>query len=303
MTKRWRKEAQQAGISGVDGLLNSRNAPVHVLPITVELQEGEAGLEVVWQLARQRHGTAGPSVLDEKGLLNAFLSLAEEPKNHDPELRGADVLEFARRYGVLWLSQEGVPVVTAPWTFGDDDSYEPRQVLRIPVRHWRSLAQEAQAAIACAATLRGRGAIKEVPWRVLHELRERRKGRKQVRVGRNSGAAPFPQTIEEKKRYLEEAVGEWLYFGDVRASFSWVGTKPELELAGRGLMGAIARSLAVVISSVDGVVLCSGCESPYISGRKPRADQMHWCPTCREAKVPQREASRAFRERKRQGGA
>ena len=90
---------------------------------------------------------------------------------------------------------------------------------------------------------------------------------------------------------------EWLSLrSDLQILFSWNPDKnPSLNLGG-SLFGALVLQLMLVISSVDSLVLCSSCGTPYLPSRKPNPNRKQYCSRCGK-KVANRNAKRAERER------
>jgi hypothetical protein len=301
----------RTGMSREDGSLDRLFGTADVVRIyrEVTLLDGEHGptLHVAdprdfhWQKAR-RDSLAG------------FLRIAEaKPKA---------VLEFARRRGMLELCQHMVPaqhnshrrsvVMRANrshdlkrYTLGNGrirfEAWEPKgepggpfgctPICVEPVAVWQELAQEARMVLWVAAKLRlGQGVT--------------------PRDGSVAAAAcaaidrfeqEHPSDEWESRSWLQlqwlwDRVDCWLLAGDVgprvEVEHRWEGTrmvggtgKLQLVWYAQSLFEALARDLALLVTSTAGVATCAGCGTAFIPKRKPIAGRNTWCddPECRKA--------------------
>jgi hypothetical protein len=105
-------------------------------------------------------------------------------------------------------------------------------------------------------------------------------------------------TAAHDRIILRMILTRWLRLGDMRLGFDWTGTGPTLKLVfgGAGLFGALGVQLLLAVARTKGFTFCSACGLPFTPKRRPRADERHYHPTCREAAL--RDAARAYRQRK-----
>jgi hypothetical protein len=97
---------------------------------------------------------------------------------------------------------------------------------------------------------------------------------------------------------LHVFVDDLLRLGGVRVGFDWTGSLPELNHESRGLLGALAVDLALVVSGSSGVTICSECGNPYAPSRTPVRGNRRYCQDCRDDGAPQRFATQNYRQRK-----
>jgi hypothetical protein len=275
-----------------------------VVPRGIEL----VGSDLTWPRAGaarsvQIPGTAFP-------FLDQFVRLAHEEEDDE-----ADVLRFARRWGLLDICfQHGLPSSHVPdrvwrWVtvvtgeFGDDaaDSYNPCRPpglrrLREPVERWRHFAAEAQAILNIAANLH-QGQRAPLPmWTPLEE-----------RVGMPAAAllgeqsaesgytGPTPEmlkkyagqrvqwvrprrsTVSEQRQILNRVIQGWLENGDVRIVFRWTKRGTSIEFGSHCLFGALALQLALVVARSQGLAICTNCGRAYPPTRRPARGRNNYC--------------------------
>jgi hypothetical protein len=92
------------------------------------------------------------------------------------------------------------------------------------------------------------------------------------------------------------AVNRCLRWANVRPKISF--DPVSLKFNSSSLYGYLAVELALTTMKVDGLLICSGCASPYIPEHKPRTGTRTFCGTCRKNKVPQKLAMQRYRARK-----
>jgi hypothetical protein len=63
------------------------------------------------------------------------------------------------------------------------------------------------------------------------------------------------------------------------------------------LFGMLITQIAHVIARSDQLAVCDGCRAPFERDRAPSRGPRQYCRKCRQAKVPQRDASRDWRRR------
>ena len=64
-------------------------------------------------------------------------------------------------------------------------------------------------------------------------------------------------------------------------------------------MTALAVRLAFAAAASKGFWVCANCGSPYLPPRRPQRGRRNYCPECRKKRVPQRDAAREYKARKR----
>jgi len=114
-------------------------------------------------------------------------------------------------------------------------------------------------------------------------------------------APPRGQSLEERQRLLAELVRECLRLGNVRARFelSPAGDTPVLSL-GENLFGILAVQLALLVGRVDGLATCAACDRPIITHLTSQSSRRTYCQHCRDRQVPGKLAVRRHRQRIRQ---
>jgi hypothetical protein len=65
------------------------------------------------------------------------------------------------------------------------------------------------------------------------------------------------------------------------------------------LFGVLGAQLAYAIARSDEMARCAGCKAAFTPERPISHGSRQYCRTCQRRKIPQRDASRAWRSRKR----
>ena len=199
------------------------------------------------------------------GALTRFVRLADAD--------GPAILRFARQYGVL-----------IPGALGRPPYSEPLEL-------WRHYARQARALLNIAARLHRDEPGELAEWQAVYA---RQPLMDQAQLEKLAGAP-----VESQRFFVEMAVNEWLKMASVQPEFQWRYGSPRITLSGAGLFPALALQLMAAIARTDGLALCTGCGSPYTPKRRPRTGTRHYCQECRDAGVPQRDAARDYRARRR----
>lgn len=110
---------------------------------------------------------------------------------------------------------------------------------------------------------------------------------------------PPDPTLRNHRELIELFVERWIRAGHVRPLLRWTARERAIELAGRGLMGAVAVSLLATVQGATNLAVCSGCSNLYVPERTPRETQRHFCGRCRADGEPLRQAKRDSRARTR----
>jgi hypothetical protein len=115
---------------------------------------------------------------------------------------------------------------------------------------------------------------------------------------RPDDALPAPR-LRNHRELVEVFTERWLAAGRVRPTLRWTANTRTVELAGRGLMGALAANLLAAVHGTTSLAVCSGCSGLYLPTRTPRETQRHFCGRCRDDGAPLRHAKRDSRARAR----
>jgi hypothetical protein len=258
--------------------------------------------------------------LDPSRMLDRFVALAE------PRSRDQNILEFAKRYGPLYLCKHhGLAAYHKPLLmtfgavgpaplFGVDEPFkyqwcEPKLeqkdplVLSEPLEKWRVLATRAKnlLLVANAVHLEGNAPA---------ELWEKTDG----------FAGSFRKLYGPKWGYLDEPwprlaanLEYWIVAADVSVRVDVDGRSLSVILGSNQFvissLGLVAVQLLLAVTGSEGLASCSGCGAPYISNRPPLAGKRvgrwiarrNYCENCRDAKLPQRDAARDYRNRRARG--
>ena len=237
-------------------------------------------------------------------LLAGFVRLAEAPT--------AEILEFARRWGLLGCHDLGnySDLLDRAEDVGD------RVVAALAEQtQWRRHGREPLAAWRCWS--RHAGAL----LRVSEDLRHGRVGQPQDiemlcdpapsadtwpdAAGlqpwwlRRPDYTPPAPTLRNHRELVEVFVERWVRGAHVRPVLRWTARARGVELAGGGLMGALAVSLLAAVQGATSLAVCSGCSNLYVPDRTPRETKRHFCGRCRDDGEPLRQAKRDSRARAR----
>ena len=263
------------------------------------VESGQAGLASSsrdWATGRRQSGRSD--------LLLGFLGLSHAA---DP---ARAVLGFAREWGVLELcSRHDLPAMHLPLPGEPRDSRRcepPRDEGSEPIELWIELCRRARAALNIAADLRlglhlagsrddwaslgildPSSAVWE-PW-----------GPDVSDVVPLEGDASGPRIglPAQAQFWLNHSLQEWLDQAAVGPRINF-GTSTPIAFAGEGLFAELALQLVFAATRTSGFAVCTACSLTYIPSRKPAAPpRRHYCPDCREAKVPQRDAAADSRRR------
>jgi len=218
----------------------------------------------------------------------------------------AEVLQFARRYGVFGAKQI---VETAPrlpnelrleasagrWCVS---LFGAGLTDREPVWIWLFLSRQVRAMLRINAGLKGRTNWSELvvgtddDWRAV------------------AGPGDPLTDVRDAQFFLMQAVNEWLRIGEVGLRLGvieWSRTRTDWKIEvgygdghGYNLFGQLAYRLFVSVAGEDRLYACSGCGTLYIRLKKrPRAGQDNYCDDCTE--LAARRASQRWKARNRRG--
>jgi len=239
--------------------------------------------------------------LSEK-LLERFVRLADAPTE--------EIVEFARRWGLLGSHDLG----NYPDLLDRAEDVRDDVVAHLAgLTQWRGKGREPVAAWRCWS--QHAGAL----LRVSDALRQGQVGRPhditvlchpsptadtwpdvaglQPRWFRQPDYAPPASTLRNHRELVEVFTERWVHAGHVRPTLRWTANARTVELAGRGLMGALAVNLLAAVHGTISLAVCSGCSGLYLPTRTPRETQRHFCERCRDDGEPLRHAKRDSRAR------
>jgi hypothetical protein len=108
-----------------------------------------------------------------------------------------------------------------------------------------------------------------------------------------------PQHFNAEKAsvYFQAVLRHWQRIGGVNLAIDPVENR--LSIKTQCLFSGLVWQVLAASCSSDGIAVCSGCGKLYPPDRLPTAGTRHYCGRCREARLPQRDAVRAHRERRR----
>jgi hypothetical protein len=244
---------QWGSLTNLDGVLGRS------LPAEEQVQSFVPTIKLVGPCLRWSFGGDDDwVVISAAGALDGFVRLGDAP--------GEEILQYARRWGVLQLCRHLKPCTHAPAIC------TPAGVE--PLTTWQQYASEAQNILNRATELH-----RDPP----------RTGRQRVKAW----------------GHIFGRVTEWLHMATGRlvldSTGSWTKWPAGMRLgvAADGLFGVLALQLALAVLRADGLYACSGCRLPYAPTTRPALGKRHFCPDCRGRGVPVRLAVQDYRRRKR----
>ncbi len=250
--------------------------------------------------ARSTLVRARPDLSEE--LLEAFVQLAEAPAD--------EIVKFARRWGLLGRHDLGnYPDLLDRAEDVRDDVVAHLAWLtqwqrqdREPVAAWRCWSQHAGALLRVSDALRQGQVGRPHDVALLCHPSPTADSWPDV-AGlqpwwfRQPDYAPPAPTLRNHRELVEVFTERWVNAGHVRPTLRWTANARKVELAGRGLMGALAANLLAAVHGTTSLAVCSGCTRPYLPTRTPRGTQRHYCGRCRDDGEPLRDAKRDSRAR------
>lgn len=223
------------------------------------------------------------------------------------EKRGDRVLGFTRRYGVLGFCRHGFPTT-------HQDPYAPLGMTCVILEKAEVPAPK-RPKPRChplnpepLSTWWKFGRHVRGTWRVGIQLKRGNKPSAETwadfRVCSEKKAKKDFDACENPRRKVEEAIRFGLIQAASHPEFSWSAGEQHPKLvpiaARSGLYGEIWKRLAFKLCSSEGYTICDGCQEPYVRrNRVAKRGQHNYCPACRKFGIPQRDAMRRYRERKR----
>ena len=109
------------------------------------------------------------------------------------------------------------------------------------------------------------------------------------------GRQQMQRSVDFQRQVLAAALNHWLSLARVQPRLEWGAPKPQMQLGGDGLIGAIAVQLFFACSQPGGLALCASCGTPFLpAGRRRRKDLNAYCSDC-GLKAAMRDASAPYR--------
>ena len=267
-----------------------------VLVVPANIKLAPEGSHITWGLETKTWVKPGR----DKNLLNDFIQLSKS------DARGSAVIAFAKKWGVLYLDQQGRPCQKGIAAQSE------------PLEAWAYFARRARAVLGIATALK-EGKLPDIEyWSVLRnsavdtgDFLDELKRYRPIDAIYAGGQYPFASDLSEPcKRKLEieqfhlmQELNWWLQLGRVGFIVSPVekqfkDARWELQVSYNGcVLSAVALQLAMAIVEVDSLFTCSGCGVPYARQTKsPRGDQRNFCPRCGND-VPGKQASQRRNKR------
>lgn len=248
--------------------------------------------------------------------LSDFVGLARDPS-------AEAILAFAQRHGLLGLAitRRLRPATIPGWLPNLGTVLAPTLgyrhapgVEKEPLGLWRRVCREVPAVVEIGARLRlDRPADREAWFPLADMLRFPLKSASPT--GAPLDGSPVEalgawvwsldaDSLDDQRTALATVLSAWLSMGGVSPTVEWnpESGNPFVTLSVATLFGGIVLQLAASVAGSAGLVLCSYCSTPFLPHRRPSAGQLAgdvaiYCPTCRRAGVPAREASARWRSR------
>ncbi len=231
---------------------------------------GDAQLEWSWDGEEEKHRK-------EENLLDDFIKL----DGAAPE----EILAFAQERGVLYYCPEHWQIDCPSWGCPSRNS-EPLWV-------WYGLVKKVRALLKIAGAIRQDLPGDEQDW--LDIFRD-----VGLQFTEQPAGRPPAADISWEKQNLVYEVSDLLELASVGIKLTWEGERTNVNLAGKGLLGALSVQLAFAVGATAGVSVCTGCGRPYLPNRKPAIGRRNYCDQCRESGIPHRYASREYMRRRRE---
>jgi hypothetical protein len=191
------------------------------------------------------------------------------------------LLRFAKRYGPIGICKHGLPSghnrrslarVLDAADCQPNTSLVPGWEQSEPVSKWFEYARQAQAILACSASLH-RGKLPELedlktaypPW------------------GELKPTAKTELNIETAQGFIEGTINTWVSYGGLRPCFQWRRSGCSVIFSTGdycSLFGALAVQLMLAAAKRDGFVICSNCSRAYIPARRPNPNRRRFCLSC-----------------------
>jgi hypothetical protein len=241
------------------------------------------------------------SVLPPKDVLTRFVEL----RNGRPD----EILCFAKQWGPL-DGYSGLFNAWAPGLLGEnvEEAADLPGTFAESIDGWVKIARRAYSILNIAAKLHQDKLGEVSDWASVKTWFVWGPDDRPLREQHDRWMEKFGNTVSGQKSRLAFEINNWLATGDVKLRLEWTNPpfhsdrKIGLSLRGRdGLFGFLAEQLVLAVARSSGLCTCSCCGGPYAPRRRPNRNRRNYCPQCRGKKVPQRDASRDYTKRRREG--
>ena len=98
---------------------------------------------------------------------------------------------------------------------------------------------------------------------------------------------------------MSSAVNTWFADAKGHQILEIVDGQPRVRPGASKLFGVLITQIAHTIARTDQLTVCAGCERPFTPKRPLSRGSRQYCPQCRKAKLPERDAARDWRRRER----
>jgi hypothetical protein len=218
------------------------------------------------------------SVRSGPKLLEGFFGLVD--------CKPEQILAYAQKWGTLNLCRHGLPNLA--------NAHNPCRPLTRdgwvlePLKAWSEYAAKFRALARLAISLHAGDLGRESDWQAVYPK------------GYCGRSAPWwRRTVSGERAFFSLTFQELIVSSGIRLTYYWVRDSPELRLASNGLFRSLVLQLATVTARTSGWAICSGCSGSFIPARRPPVDRRTYCASCRRHQIPQRDAARDYRARKR----
>jgi hypothetical protein len=284
------RELDLAGMTGLDGEGLARPVPsrgwLKLFKVTLEGEYLVSSLE---------HEIVECEPLGTD-LLQAFTKLRDASPTQ--------IADFAQRYGVLELCQHHLPRTHWDLVTSDPDAIPQPGCVSLscpdklgysqePIEDWKNLARGLSAVLRVAADLHRSLPVALDTWKDICAL--------------GTGARhSFWQHLERcehlsltdrhtyHRRHLSRVINWLTQVAHVHPWFRWSDTGTGIEFGGpavSGLFGHLILQLILAVNKKEAFAVCTKCSKEYLPSRRPAQSRKNFCPDCRNASVPQKEAA------------
>jgi len=167
---------------------------------------------------------------------------------------------------------------------------------REPLTAWRELSSATRSAMNIGAAIHSGQLPEPDDWNNLRRFYSAR-----------AAIAWNPSDVEDHAWILSAVVNEWIEVAGIRPQFQWAPTGTNIILACPNvyvgtLWTALMSQLIFILNRSGGFSVCSGCGGIFVPKKKPSRGVRRYCEDCRSKKVPERDAARDSRARKKKRG-
>jgi hypothetical protein len=113
------------------------------------------------------------------------------------------------------------------------------------------------------------------------------------------GTLDRPRSVNQQLAIAASAVNSWFAAARGHRILDVVEGQFQIRPGASNLFGVLGAQLAHAIARSDELARCAGCKAAFTPKRPISHGSRQYCNRCRHAKIPQRDASRAWRSRKR----